>query len=476
MDVKIYRKIILRRILVLLIIFSKAFSIPDTEALLTFKQSITNPEELYTWQPDSQPCISGALKNNWDGIQCFDGLVTGLRLGNMGLSGKIDIDMLRELPGLRSISIVNNSFSGTIPEFYRLGSLRAIYLSGNQFSGEISDDYFSPMTSLRKVWLSNNKFTGKIPGSLGQLPNLLELHIENNEFIGEIPNFDRTKLNQIDFSNNKLQGDIPDSLIPFKPDAFIGNPSLCGQNLGLDCNHATKPEDVHVVTPAEHPKNKESEKVLIPVILISLLLFLALIVFGICRRRKSEQFKMLEKNVGMVEAVEVQVTSSASKKDDSSNRNVGSKQEGDVSKRATGSSRKGSNHGKMNSMPEFILVNDEKGVFGLPDLMKAAAEVLGNGGLGSSYKAVLTNGLAVVVKRMRDMNALDKDDFDVHIKRLVRLKHPNLLGPLGYHYRKEEKLLVYEYIPKGSLLYLLHGEIVSMKNFSLNWSIMSFLK
>ncbi|KAF2323639.1 hypothetical protein GH714_036433 [Hevea brasiliensis] len=88
--------------------------------------------------------------------------------------------------------------------------------------------------------------------------------------------------------------------------------------------------------------------------------------------------------------------------------------------------------------------------------MKAAAEVLGNGGLGSSYKALLANGVAVVVKRLREMNALGRDGFDAEMRMLGRLKHANILPPLAFHFRKDEKLLIYEYIPKGSLLYLLH--------------------
>jgi len=32
---------------------------------------------------------------------------------------------------------------------------------------------------------------------------------------------------------------------------------------------------------------------------------------------------------------------------------------------------------------DLTMVNEEKGVFGMTDLMKASAEVLGNGGLGS---------------------------------------------------------------------------------------------
>jgi hypothetical protein len=61
------------------------------------------------------------------------------------------------------------------------------------------------------------------------------------------------------------------------------------------------------------------------------------------------------------------------------------------------------------------------------------------------------------VKRMREMNKLGRDGFDVEMRRFGRIKHKNILAPLAYHYRKEEKLLVSEYVPKGSLLYVLHG-------------------
>lgn len=107
---------------------------------------------------------------------------------------------------------------------------------------------------------------------------------------------------------------------------------------------------------------------------------------------------------------------------------------------------------------DLVIVNDCKGVFGLTDLMKAAAEVIGSGGLGSAYKAMMANGVAVVVKRARDMNRATKDAFEAEMKRIGAMRHANLLPPLAYHYRKDEKLLVYEYIPKGSLLYVLHGD------------------
>ncbi|XP_047167837.1 pollen receptor-like kinase 6 [Vigna umbellata] len=122
------------------------------------------------------------------------------------------------------------------------------------------------------------------------------------------------------------------------------------------------------------------------------------------------------------------------------------------------SSRRGSAASQSKGVGELVIVNDEKGVFGLPDLMRAAAEVLGNGSFGSSYKAVMANGVAVVVKRTREMNVLEKDGFDAEMRKLTSLKHWNILTPLAYHFRKDEKLVISEYVPKGSLLFSLHGD------------------
>jgi serine/threonine protein kinase len=71
----------------------------------------------------------------------------------------------------------------------------------------------------------------------------------------------------------------------------------------------------------------------------------------------------------------------------------------------------------------------------------------------------MASGVAVVVKRARDMNhAPDRDAFDAAMRRLGATRHANLLPPLAYHYRSDEKLVVHEYIPKGSLLFVLHGD------------------
>ncbi|XP_019171827.1 PREDICTED: probable inactive receptor kinase At2g26730 [Ipomoea nil] len=92
----------------------------------------------------------------------------------------------------------------------------------------------------------------------------------------------------------------------------------------------------------------------------------------------------------------------------------------------------------------------------LDDLLKASAEGLGKGNFGNCYKAMLEEGPTVVVKRLRDLRALSREEFVAHVKSIAQNKHPNLLPLLGYYYAKDEKLLLYKFAPNGNLYTRIH--------------------
>ena len=95
--------------------------------------------------------------------------------------------------------------------------------------------------------------------------------------------------------------------------------------------------------------------------------------------------------------------------------------------------------------------------FELEDLLRASAEMLGKGSLGTVYKAVLDDGCTVAVKRLKDANPCVRKEFEQYMDVIGKLKHPNIVRFRAYYYAKEEKLLVYDYLPNGSLHCLLHG-------------------
>ncbi|XP_022895452.1 pollen receptor-like kinase 3 [Olea europaea var. sylvestris] len=427
----------------------------DGVSLYEFKEALNESASLdSTWIKGTDPCHN---ETKWKGVECNAENVINLYLMNNGLAGDIAIDSLANLKGLRVISLENNSFSGPLPEFSRLTKLKSLYLSDNEFSGEIPSDFFSKMGSLKKLELARNKFSGRIPDSLGELENLMVLFLEQNEFSGPIPSLAQKSLVKIDLSNNKLQGEIPPAMSRFGTKPFEGNPDLCGTVLSKECKaDEESPNEAPAADKINETKESESGSGSgVKWVVLSAVVALLVVTIAFKSNRKEDDFQMLGKN-NLDEAVRVHIPSSMKKRNLSSRKGINS----------MNSSRKGTQKG--GKVGDLIVINEEKGIFGLPDLMKAAAEVLGSGGLGSAYKAVMANGVSVVVKRLRDVNKVSRETFDSEVRKLGTMRHRNILTPLAYHYRKEEKLLVSEFVAKGSLLYILHGDR-GISHAELNW-------
>ncbi|MQM03728.1 hypothetical protein Taro_036506 [Colocasia esculenta] len=81
----------------------------------------------------------------------------------------------------------------------------------------------------------------------------------------------------------------------------------------------------------------------------------------------------------------------------------------------------------------------------------ASANMLGRGGFGPVYKGTLFKGHEIAVKRLSKSSGQGFEEFENEVKLIAKLQHTNLVRLLGWCCHKEEKILVYEYLPNGSL-------------------------
>ncbi|XP_065881141.1 LEAF RUST 10 DISEASE-RESISTANCEUS RECEPTOR-LIKE PROTEIN KINASE-like 1.2 isoform X3 [Euphorbia lathyris] len=103
-------------------------------------------------------------------------------------------------------------------------------------------------------------------------------------------------------------------------------------------------------------------------------------------------------------------------------------------------------------------------IFSYAELEKAtrnfdSEKELGDGGYGTVYYGKLQDGREVAVKRLYEHNCKRVEQFLNEIKILTRLRHRNLVSLYGCTSRRSrELLLVYEYIPNGTVADHLHGD------------------
>lgn len=93
------------------------------------------------------------------------------------------------------------------------------------------------------------------------------------------------------------------------------------------------------------------------------------------------------------------------------------------------------------SMPELLLATKNFS----PDL------IIGDGSFGLVYKAQLSNGETVAVKKLADDAFQGIREFRAEMETLGKIKHPNIVTILGYCSTRSDWVLIYEFIEKGSL-------------------------
>ncbi|CAD6271793.1 unnamed protein product [Miscanthus lutarioriparius] len=399
----------------------------DKQALLAFAASLPHGRKV-NWTSTTQVCTS------WVGITCTPDRtrVRKVRLPAIGLFGPIPSGTLGKLDALEVLSLRSNRLTINLPpDVPSIPSLRSLYLQHNNLSGIIPSSLSSSLTFLD---LSYNSFSGEIPSKVQDITELTALLLQNNSLSGPIPDLRLPKLRHLDLSNNNLSGPIPPSLQKFPATSFLGNAFLCG--FPLEPCPGTPPPSPSSPSP-QNGKRSFWKKLSLGVKIAiaagggAVLLILILILLVCIFKRKRDA----EPGAG----------SSSSK---------GKAIAGGRGEKSKGEYSSGIQEAERNKLFFFEGCSYN---FDLEDLLRASAEVLGKGSYGTTYKAVLEDGTTVVVKRLKEVVA-GKREFEQQMELIGKVcQHQNTVPLRAYYYSKDEKLLVYDYVPLGSLCAALHG-------------------
>ncbi|XP_052173181.1 leucine-rich repeat receptor-like protein kinase PXC1 [Diospyros lotus] len=429
-----------------------SLSIPtnDTAALSLF-QSDTDAHGILLSNWTLSADAGDACSASWRGVRCSNGRVIALSLPSLDLRGPIAA--LSALDQLRLLDLHGNRLNGTLDALTNCTRLKLLYLSNNDFSNQIPSS-ISSLTKILRLDLSNNNLKGPIPDSLSNLTRLLTLRLQNNELSGPVPGFlgSIPGLKELNLSNNEFYGHLQESLRgKFGDPSFSGNEGLCGSGPLPVCSFSNAPPaTASAQTVPSNPSSlpsttiidenkKPSRKGLNPGAIVAivvansvvLLVITSFLVAYYCGRNSRDSSSRSD-------------TESAKRRSSSSYT---------TEKKVYAGDSDGTNATDGSKLAFF----DRKKQFELEDLLRASAEMLGKGSLGTVYKAVLDDGYTVAVKRLKDANPCARKEFEQYMDVIGKVKHPNIVRLRAYYYAKEEKLLVYDYLPNGSLHSLLHG-------------------
>ncbi|OMP08431.1 hypothetical protein COLO4_06484 [Corchorus olitorius] len=380
----------------------------------------------------SSNALSGELPSNL-------GVLSSLIFFNMSrnhLFGSIPVS-IGELKATEVIDLSDNKLNGSIPsEIGGAVSLKELRLQRNFLSGKIPIQIVH-CSSLTTLILQQNNLSGSIPPAIANLSNLEYVDLSLNSLTGSLPKelANLSQLVSFNISHNHLNGELPTggffNTIPTS--SVSGNPSLCGSVVNRSCP-AVHPKPI-VLNPNSSDsiggssQNHHRKKIVLSISALIAIGAAAFIVIGVVA----------------VTVLNIHVRSSMARAPAALTLSGGEE--------FSCSPTNDPNYGKL-----VMFSGDADFVAGAHALLNKECE-LGRGGFGVVYRTILRDGRSVAIKKLTVASLIkSQEEFEREVKTLGKIRHQNLVALEGYYWTPSLQLLIYEFIPSGSLYKHLHDE------------------
>nr|KYP56029.1 putative receptor protein kinase TMK1 [Cajanus cajan] len=390
-----------------------------------------------------------------------------LDLATASLTGSLP-DIFDKFVSLQNLRLSYNNLTGMLPNSLAGSSITKLWLNNQAtgFTGTVQ--VISNMTQLSQAWLHTNRFTGPIP-DLSQCKSLFDLQLRDNQLTGLVPGslMSLSSLKNVSLDNNLLQGPVPVVTVLLKIAEGFGYPIqlanswngndpcdgwnfvVCAEGKIVTVNFAKQgfqgtisPAFANLTDLRSLFLNGNNLTGSIP---DSLTTLSQLVTLDVSDNNLSGEVPKFASKVKLLTA---------------GNALLGKPLSPGSGGTPSGSPPGGSSGGELQSQSSGDLRAFEGGHPTIPiEVLRQVTNnfseenILGRGGFGVVYKGELHDGTKIAVKRMESVAMGNKglNEFQAEIAVLSKVRHRHLVALLGFCINGNERLLVYEYMPQGTL-------------------------
>ncbi|PWZ26050.1 Leucine-rich repeat receptor-like protein kinase TDR [Zea mays] len=372
--------------------------------------------------------------------------LTYLDLSSNSLTGGIPADLVAS-PSLEYINISGNPVGGALPNVsWQAPNLQVFAASKCALGGEVPAFRAAGCSNLYRLELAGNHLTGAIPSDISTCKRLVSLRLQHNQLSGEIPAelAALPSITEIDLSWNELSGVVPPG--------FANCTTL--ETFDVSFNHLVTVGSPSASSPgAREGTVRRTAAMWVSAVAVSLAGMVALVV-------TARWLQWREDGTG---------------------------------------ARGGGSGGGARARPNVVVGPWRMTAFQRLDFtaddvarcVEGSDGIIGAGSSGTVYRAKMPNGEVIAVKKLWQPSAQKdggaqapeeppkrKDEADAdggnrsmlaEVEVLGHLRHRNIVRLLGWCTDGEATLLLYEYMPNGSLDELLHGAVCRGKQAGLDW-------